>query len=284
MNRHELFRRMRKSKFFVIGAFMVVFLMVTALLASTIAPHNPTRLNLSMRLTPPDYFANGWGGHPFGTDALGQCVFSRLLVGSTISFQIAITVVVLTFIIGTILGVISGFFGGVVDTIIMRIGDIQLSIPQLIFAIAIMAVLGNSMFNLIVVLVINGWVQFARLVRSSVMMIRNTEFVNASKALGASNLRIMFVQILPNVMTSLIIVTSQEFGRVILVEAALSFIGLGVPPPAPSWGGMIAQGREYLATSPWVVIAPGMALMVAVFAFNFLGNGIRDVMDPKNKN
>ena len=284
MSRHELFRRMRKSKFFMTGIIMVVMLLAISFLAPVIAPHDPIRINLMMRLSAPEYFANGWGGHILGTDALGQDVFSRVLVGSTVSFQIAFTVVALTFLIGTILGVISGFFGGAVDTVIMRVGDVQLSIPQLIFAIAIMAVLGNNMFNLILVLVINGWVQFARLVRSSVMMIRNTEFVHASKALGASNTRIMFFQILPNVMTSLIIVTSQEFGRVILVEAALSFIGLGVAPPTPSWGGMIAQGREYLATSPWVVIAPGMALMVAVFAFNFLGNGIRDVLDPKNKN
>lgn len=283
MNRHELFRRMRKSKFFMVGAVMVILLAATAFLAPVLSPHDPLQINLRLRLNPPD-FTSGWSEHPLGNDALGRDVLSRLLHGNTVSLQIAVTVVVLTFIIGTILGVVAGFFGGVVDTVIMRIGDVQLSIPQLIFAIAIMAVLGGSMFNLIMVLVINGWVAFARLVRSSVMMIRNTEYVNASRALGASNIRIMFVQILPNVMTSLIIVTSQEFGRIILMEAGLSFIGLGVPPPAPTWGGMIAQGREYLATSPSVVLIPGIALMIAVFAFNFLGNGLRDVLDPKNKN
>lgn len=282
MSKQELFRRMRLSGFFMIGITLVVLLIVIALLGPFIAPHDPAQPHLMLRLQPPD-LSRGWSEFPLGNDALGRCVLSRLLIGSTVSFQVAGTVVALTFLIGTMLGVVAGFFGGVVDTVIMRLGDIQLSIPQLIFAIAIMAVLGNSMFNLIVVLVINGWVQFARLVRSSVMMIRNNEFVHASKALGSSNIRIMFTQILPNVMTSLIIVTSQDFGRIILTEATLSFIGLGVPPPAPSWGSMIAAGREYLSTSPFVVLAPGMALMVVVFAFNFMGNGLRDVLDPKNK-
>lgn len=283
MNRHELFRRMRKSKFFMTGSIMVIIVIAIALLAPVIAPHNPISINLMMRLTPPD-LSGGWSGHMLGTDALGQDIFSRLIIGSRVSLQIAFTVVIITAVVGTILGIAAGFFGKAVDTVIMRISDIQVSIPPLVLAIAVIAVLGNSVTNLILVLVFTRWVQYARIVRGSVMMIRNTEFVHASKALGASNLRIMFVQILPNVLTSLIIVISQEFGRIILTESALSFIGLGVPPPAPSWGVMIADGREYLATSPWVVIAPGIALMIAVFAFNFLGDGVRDVLDPKNKN
>jgi len=283
LNRHELFRRMRKSKFFMTGSIMVIIVIAIALLAPVIAPHNPISINLMMRLTPPD-LSGGWSGHMLGTDALGQDIFSRLIIGSRVSLQIAFTVVIITAVVGTILGIAAGFFGKAVDTVIMRISDIQVSIPPLVLAIAVIAVLGNSVTNLILVLVFTRWVQYARIVRGSVMMIRNTEFVHASKALGASNLRIMFVQILPNVLTSLIIVISQEFGRIILTESALSFIGLGVPPPAPSWGVMIADGREYLATSPWVVIAPGIALMIAVFAFNFLGDGVRDVLDPKNKN
>ena len=178
----------------------------------------------------------------------------------------------------------AGFFGGVVDTVIMRLSDIQVSIPPMILAVAVMAVLGNSTFNLIAVLVFTRWVQYARVVRGNVMMLRNKEFISASKVLGSSKVRIMFTQILPNVLTSLIIVASQEFGRTILTESSLSFLGLGVPPPAPSWGVMIADGREYLSTAPWVVIAPGIALMIAVLAFNFLGDGVRDVLDPKNKN
>lgn len=269
---------MRKSNFFVIGAVLVLAIIIMAILAPWIAPHDPTQSVLSLRLQAPQ------PGYLLGTDALGQDILSRLMVGSRVSLLISFSVVILTAIIGTALGIVAGFFGGVVDTIIMRLSDIQVSIPPMILAVAVMAVLGNTTFNLIAVLVFTRWVQYARVVRGNVMMLRNKEFISASKVLGSSKVRIMFTQILPNVLTSLIIVASQEFGRTILTESSLSFLGLGVPPPAPSWGVMIAEGREYLSTSPWVVIAPGIALMIAVLAFNFLGDGVRDVLDPKNKN
>ncbi|MDR2938946.1 MAG: ABC transporter permease [Clostridiales bacterium] len=284
MSRQELFRRMRKSNFFIIGAFLVILIIVISLLSPFIAPHDPVKSDLAMRLQPPDWFSAGWSGHILGTDPLGQDLLSRLMVGSRVSLQISFTVVIVTAIIGTILGIVAGYFGKTVDTVIMRISDIQVSIPPMVLAVAVMAVLGNSTTNLILVLVFTRWVQYARIVRGNVMAIRNTEFIHASQALGSSKIRMMFTQILPNVLTSLIIVMSQEFGRTILTESSLSFLGLGVPPPAPSWGVMIADGREYLATSPWVVIAPGVALMIAVLAFNFLGDGVRDVLDPKNKN
>lgn len=275
---------MKKSNFFMIGSILVILIVLMALLAPWIAPHDPVKSNLAMRLQPPDYFSKGWEGHILGTDALGQDILSRLMVGSRVSLYISFTVVIATAIIGTVLGIVAGYFGGIVDTIIMRFSDIQVSIPPMVLAVAVMAVLGNSTTNLILVLVFTRWVQYARVVRGNVMMIRNTEFVHASQVLGSSKVRIMFTQILPNVLTSLIIVMSQEFGRTILTESSLSFLGLGVPPPAPSWGVMISDGREYLATSPWVVIAPGAALAIACLAFNFLGDGVRDVLDPKNKN
>ena len=284
MSRQELWRRMKKSNFFMIGSILVILIVLMALLAPWIAPHDPVKSNLAMRLQPPDYFSKGWEGHILGTDALGQDILSRLMVGSRVSLYISFTVVIATAIIGTVLGIVAGYFGGIVDTIIMRFSDIQVSIPPMVLAVAVMAVLGNSTTNLILVLVFTRWVQYARVVRGNVMMIRNTEFVHASQVLGSSKVRIMFTQILPNVLTSLIIVMSQEFGRTILTESSLSFLGLGVPPPAPSWGVMISDGREYLATSPWVVIAPGAALAIACLAFNFLGDGVRDVLDPKNKN
>ena len=284
MSRHELWRRMRKSNFFVIGAILVLGLLIISLLSPWIAPHDPIKSDLTMRLHAPDGFSKGLSGYILGTDALGQDILSRIMVGSRVSFQISFSVVIATAVIGTVLGIIAGFFGGIVDTIIMRISDIQVSIPPMILAVAVMAVLGNSTFNLILVLVFTRWVQYARVVRSNVMMIRNMEYIHASEVLGSSKARIMFTQILPNVLTQLIIVMSQEFGRTILTESSLSFLGLGVPAPAPSWGVMIADGREYLATAPWVIIAPGAALMIAVLAFNFLGDGVRDVLDPKNKN
>lgn len=284
MSRHELWRRMRKSYFFVIGSVLVIAIIVLSLVSPWIAPHDPTKLNLAMRLSSPDWFSKGWDGYILGTDALGQDILSRLMIGSRVSLMISFTVVFATAIIGTVLGIVSGFFGGIVDTIIMRISDIQVSIPPMILAIAVMAVLGNTTANLIGVLIFTRWVQYARVVRSNVMAVRKMDYINASTVLGSSKIRIMFTQILPNVLTQLIIVMSQEFGRTIMTESSLSFLGLGVPAPAPSWGVMIADGREYLATSPWVIIAPGVTLMIAVLAFNFLGDGVRDVLDPKNKN
>jgi len=284
VSKKELWRRMRKSNFFIIGAVLVIGIIIIALLSPWIAPHDPVKLDLANRLKAPDGLLKGWKGNILGTDPLGQDILSRLMVGSRVSLKISFLVVISTAIIGTALGIISGYFGGLIDTIIMRTSDIQVSIPPIVLAIAVMAVLGNSTTNLILVLIFTRWVQYARIVRSNVMMIRNMEYIHASVVLGSSKLRIMFTQILPNVLTQLIIVMSQEFGRTILTESSLSFLGLGVPAPAPSWGVMIADGREYLATASWVIIAPGVALMIAVLAFNFLGDGVRDVLDPKNKN
>lgn len=281
MSRQELWRRMKRSKFFIIGAALVLLIVILSLLANVIAPFDPLKQVLRNRLKAP---TGVWSDNIFGADALGRDILSRLLIGSQVSLQISFSVVILTAIIGTIMGIIAGYFGGWVDTVIMRLSDIQVSIPPMVLAIAVMAALGNSTVNLIAVLVFTRWVQYARVVRSNVMMIRNMDYIHASTVLGSSKPRIMFTQILPNVLTSLIIVMSQEFGRTIMTESSLSFLGLGVPPPAPSWGVMIAEGREYLSTAPWVVLVPAFALMIAVLAFNFLGDGVRDVLDPKNKN
>lgn len=281
MSRQELWRRMKRSKFFIIGATLVLLIVILSLLANVIAPFDPLKQVLRNRLKAP---TGVWSDNIFGADALGRDILSRLLIGSQVSLQISFSVVILTAIIGTIMGIIAGYFGGWVDTIIMRLSDIQVSIPPMVLAIAVMAALGNSTVNLIAVLVFTRWVQYARVVRGNVMMIRNMDYIHASTVLGSSKPRIMFTQILPNVLTSLIIVMSQEFGRTIMTESSLSFLGLGVPPPAPSWGVMIAEGREYLSTAPWVVLVPAFALMIAVLAFNFLGDGVRDVLDPKNKN
>lgn len=284
MSAKELWRRMRKSSFFMIGSVLVLLIIVIALISPYIVAHDPIKSNLRLRLQPPDYFSKGWSGHVLGTDPLGQDVLTRLLIGSRVSLYISFTSVIVTAIFGTILGIVAGYYRGIVDNVIMRIGDIQVSIPHTVLAIAIMAVLGNSVNNLIMVLIFTRWVQYARVVRGNVLSIRNTEYISAARVLGARNSRIMFKEILPNVLTSLIIVMSQQFGQAILTESALSFLGLGVPPPAPSWGVMIADGREYIATAPWVVLSSGVALMIAVLAFNFLGDGVRDVLDPKNKN
>lgn len=283
MSFKELLRRMKKSKFFMLGFILVLFLVIAAIFGPIVMQHDPYTSVLRERLIKPEGFSNGFGGHILGTDAQGIDILARLLLGSRVSLMISVIVVFSTAVIGTILGVLAGFYGGKVDTVIMRISEVQSAIPTMVFAIAVIAVLGNSITNLITVLIITRWIQYTRVVRGNVMSIRNSEFVQASRVLGGSDVHIMFTQILPNVLTSLIIVLSQGFGAIILMESSLSFLGMGIPAPNPSWGGMISDGREYLSAAPWVVVAPGVALMIAVLAFNFLGDGIRDVLDPKNK-
>jgi len=283
MKKEEIFRRMLKSKFFIIGFIMVSVIIVISIIAPYIIVHDPQKTMLKLRLVAPEYFSKGWMGHIFGTDPLGQDVLTRLLIGSRVSLLIALVGVTIPCIIGTALGVIAGYYGGVVDSIVMRFNDIQLSIPAMVLAITVMAIFGNSVPNLMMVLIIVGWVNYTRVVRGIVMSIRDGEFVQASRALGASNLRIMLTQILPYITAPLIILMSQQVGIVILTEANMSFLGMGVPLPAPSWGSMIASGREYITIAPWTVIAPGFALMLTVLGFNFLGDGIRDVLDPRSK-
>ena len=224
------------------------------------------------------------------TVVLGMRMMGALLISSLIIFpplaamrvfRTFKSVTVCSAVLGTILGMIAGYLGGAADAIIMRMCDVFLSIPNLILSIAIIAVLGTSTTNLIIVLIISSWVQYCKLSRNNVLVTKKMEFVSASKCLGATNSHIIFKEIFPNITTQLIILVSQQFGNVILVEAALSFMNLGISPPTPSWGNMIAGGRTYLTTYPWLCVVPGMALMITVLAFNFLGDGVRDVLDPK---
>ncbi len=272
---------MRRSKFFVIGGFGVFFILLLAFVSPLFVRFDGVTSVLQERFTSPEYFSNGFSGHVLGTDQLGRDILTRILLGARISLTISIISVALSALIGTVLGIIAGYFGGAMDKVIMRACDVFLSIPSLVLAIAVMAVLGSSIVNLVSVMVISRWVQYARLMRNNVMVMRNKEFVLASKALGAKNSRIMFKQILVNITTPLIILLSQQIGQMILMESSLSFLNMGIQPPLPSWGSMIANGRSYIASYPWVVVAPGIALMITVLSFNFLGDGLRDVLDPK---
>ena len=281
MSKRLLFRRMLKSKFFMIGLLVVLGILVVAIFAPQIVLFDPLKNSLFERLQKPDWFSKGMAGHIFGTDELGRDVFTRLLTGAQISLIIAAAVTSIQIILGTVLGVVSGYIGGWVDVLIMRVCDIFLPLPSMLVAIALMAVLGASIPNLILILSITGWVQFCRVTRNNVKIIRSMEFVSAEKVMGASRFRIMFKQILPNVTTDILVLASQRFGYTISTEATLSFLSLGVAEPMPSWGNMIASGRDFLSTCPWLIFAPGLALMVTVLAFNFLGDGLRDVLDPK---
>lgn len=262
---------------------MLVILILVFLIGPRLTPWDPTQNDLRSRHIPPEWFSNGFSGHILGTDALGRDIFSRLVNGGTLSVSLALVCVLITFVSGTILGLISGFYGGAVDTVIQRICEVMLSLPQTILCICIMALLGARVSNLVLVTSLTGWVQYCRLARGTVLSIRNSEYVSASRVLGASNLNIIMKQVLPNVFTPLVIIASQSIGSCILNEASLSYLGCGIPVTTPSWGGMISAGREYVTTAPWTVIVPGLALMFTVLAFNLLGDGIRDVLDPHNK-
>lgn len=281
MDKKIVISRMLHSKFFMVGAVTAIVIILLSVFSSVIVQYDPLTNNLAERLMAPEYFARGLQGHVFGTDEAGRDIFSRLLLGSRYSLTIAAVVVFVAAFIGTVLGAVSGYFGGAVDAVIMRLCDIMMAIPNLVLAIAVMAVLGPNIFNLVIVLIITTWVQYCKVTRNNVMVVKNTEFVKASQVLGASRMHIMFSQIFPNVTTQLIILISQQLGWTILTEASLSFLSLGVQPPTPSWGNMIADGRNFLITNPWLVMVPGVALMVTVLAFNFLGDGLRDVLDPK---
>ena len=281
--KNQLFTRLKQSKFFVLGLILSLLIVILSIIAPFIVFFGAERISLEESLTPPQFFSKGWSGHVLGTDNLGRDILTRLLIGSRYSLIISSGAVFFTITFGLIAGLYSGYYGGRVDNLIMRFADIQLSIPQLLLAIAIVAVLGPSIINLILVLVITSWPEIARLVRGEVLIVREMEFISASKALGASDSWIIFSQILPNIATPLLIATSHRMGLMILYEAALSFLGLGVQPPTPSWGIMIADGRQFLMIAPWIIVSPGVALMLAVLAFNFIGDGLRDAFDPKMK-
>ena len=282
MKKKILIRRMLRSPQFVIGFLIVLAVVIVSLFANQLAPMDENLNHIAARFTAPQGLgAYTTGGYVLGTDELGRDILSRVLIGSKISLQIAFISTLFVAVIGTLLGVFAGYFGGVIDDIVMRATEVTMAIPSMTLGIVIMAIFGPSISNLIMVMIITSWKGFAKVSRNQVMVMRNQEFVQASRALGGSGWHIMMSQIMPNVTTPLLIQLSGTFGGVILTEAGLSYLYLGVQLPNPSWVNMIAGGRTYLAAYPWMVIVPGVALMITVLGFNFLGDGLRDVLDPK---
>jgi peptide/nickel transport system permease protein len=274
---------MRKSKLFLIGAIGLFIIVGVCTLSPLFIVHDPVYADLKNSLLAPEWFVNGLRGHVLGTDSLGRDILSRLLVGGRSSLFISVAAVIPSAIIGTILGLLAGYYSSFTDMVIMRLCDIMMATPSLLLAICIVAVMGSSYFNLIIVLIITSWVITTRIIRGTVLTIRNAEYIQAARVIGFGNMRIIVQEVFPNTLTPLIVNESQHFGAIILVEAAMSFLGMGMPLPAPSWGTMIADGREYLTNAPWVVVVPGIALMLTVLFFNFLGDGLRDVLDPRNR-
>ena len=263
-----------------IGLVIVVFLVIVAVFAPWIATHDVGATNLSLRYLPPT------SEHWFGTDSTGRDIFSRVVFGARISLEVGIIVVSISTVIGTILGAIAGYYGGWIDRIVSGyVFNVFLSFPGLLLAIAMVAFLGAGLNKLILALCIIGWVGYARLIRGQVLKVREYDFVQAARALGASDLRILLLHILPNAIQPLIVQASLGMAGAVLSEASLSFLGLGVPPPAPSWGVMIEEARDLstLQAAPHALIFPGIAIALTVLAFNFIGDGLREYLDPRQR-
>lgn len=270
-------KRFFKNKLSILGLAVVIILILVSLLAGVLRPYDPLKISISTRTQGPS------PTHYLGTDHFGRDIYSRILSGAIISLTVGILSVALGALIGIILGAIGGYFGGWLDYVIVLIMDTIISFPATLLAIGLMSVMGLGVTNIIVALAFIGIPVYGRVVRGAVLSIREKEYIEAARASGSSHLKLILIHVLPNAMAPLIVVTTIGVANAILIEAALSFLGLGVAPPAPSWGNMLADGRNFITQAPWMTIFPGIAISITVLGFNTLGDGLRDVLDPKLK-
>ena len=275
--------RRRVSFRAVFGIAVLLLMGGAALAAPQIAPWDPGRQMLVKRLRPPMWQERGLREHPLGTDHLGRDILSRILYGGRISLGVGLSAVTLSGLIGVTLGLLAGFHGGRTDAFIMRVVDVFLAIPYILLAMGVVFALGPSLLNVILVMAVTRWVQFARIVRADVLSIREREFVSGARARGNRSMRLLLRHVLPNALTPIIVVATLELAFMIIYESALSFLGLGVQPPTPTWGWMLADGRNYVATAWWLATFPGLAIMLTVLAVNLLGDWLRDTLDPRLK-
>lgn len=274
-------RRPPRDGVVLLGLAVIALSIVSAALAPALAPDDPVRNDLLARLTPPAWMDGGSWAHPLGTDTLGRDVVSRLLYGARVSLVVGLSAVVLAGALGVGLGLVSGYYGGRLDDALMRLGDVQLAFPALVLAIAVLAVVGSGLANVVLVLGVTGWVTYARIARGETLSLRHREFVEGARALGARDAAILWRHVLPNVLPSITVVATFSVARTIIAEASLSFLGLGIPPPAPSWGAMLDEGRNYLTTGWWLALFPGLAILVVVLGINVVGDWLRDTLDPR---
>lgn len=276
----KLLANLRKKPVNSLAIFFLILVIVAAVFAPWLAPHDPNLQSLRLRLRPPAWLPGADPAHLLGTDPLGRDMLSRIIFGARISMLVGVTTVLIQALIGVTAGIISGYYRGAVDNVIMRVADVQQAIPFLVLVVAVAAVVGPSMLNTIVILGIIGWVTYGRIVRGQVLTLVQQEYVTAAKALGGRDLRIMRKHVLPNLVAPITVVATLTVSTMILVEASLSFLGLGVPPPAATWGGMVADGRNYLVTAWWVSVLPGTAIFLTVLAINLVGDWLRETLDP----
>lgn len=263
------------------GVAVIAVSVLVAAFAPALAPSDPVRNRLLDRLTPPMWAEGGTARYPLGTDTLGRDVLSRLLYGARVSLVVGLAAVLVAGVVGVVFGLVAGYRGGWPDDLLMRLGDIQLAFPVLLLGVAVTAVLGASLGNMILVLGASGWVTYARIARGETLSLKEREFVAAARALGAPARHVVTRHLLPNVLPPLMVVTTFSVARTIIAEASLSFLGLGLPPPTPSWGAMLDEGRNYITTGWWLALFPGLAILVLVLAINLCGDWLRDALDPR---
>jgi len=274
-------RALRRNHLAKAVLVVLALVVVAGVFAPLLAPADPNAQDLLVRLRPPSWLPGGAAGHPLGTDRLGRDVASRVLYGTRVSLLVGVSAALLAGLIGATIGLVTGLYGGWRDKLFMRIADVQLAFPPILLALAIVAFLGSGLWYVVLVLGITGWVSYARVVRAEVLSLRESDFVVAARAAGASNLSIMRRHLLPNVAAPLATIGTLHVASAILAEAALSYLGLGVPPETPTWGGMLSDGQLYLGTAWWIAIFPGCAIMLTTVAINLAGDLLRDVADPK---
>lgn len=275
MRKRELFLHFIQNKNAILGAILIALFLIVAIFAPLIAPRSPTAQSLKDALTPPSQ------KYPLGTDEFGRSILSRIIFGSRIALEIVLIASAVALGIGVPLGALAGFYGGAVDYVIQGLVDITWAFPTVLAALAIVFTLGPGLHSVMVAVGVVYWALYARIIRGQFIALREEEYIQAARAVGASNLRIVWRHLLPNSLAPLLVQLSLGMGQVILVAASLSFLGLGAQPPTPSWGYMLSEGRAYLLTAPWLMIFPGLAIAFVVLGFNLMGDGLRDALDPR---
>ena len=276
-------KRLARRRTALFGLCVVSIVLLAAAFAPWLTPFDPLEQDINQRLKEPGWQTAEGRVHVLGSDHLGRDILARVIFGSRIALVVGLSAVLISGVLGMVIGLVSGYFGGKVDDFFMRLADVQLAFPFILLAIAVIGVLGPSLKNIIIVIGVSSWVVYARVVRGEVLSIREREFVQAAIALGSRDGRVLLRHVLPNAFTPWLVVATLDMARVIVIESALSFLGLGVQPPTPTWGGMLADGRVYLSTAWWLATFPGLAILVTVLGINLLGDGLRDTLDPRLK-
>ncbi len=273
-------RKVWKHRAGIVGLLIVLGMSAVAVFAGSVSPHDPYDQNVMNRLKPPVWAEGGSADHLLGTDPVGRDILSRIIYGSRISLATGASAVLIAVVIGVLLGLAGGYYGGLVDSVINNLVNIMMAFPFMLLALTAVAVMGPSFRNLVIVLGVTGWPIYTRVIRAEAYHLKALEFVSAARAIGLSSLRIIGKHILPNVINTIIVTASLEVARMIIQESFLSFLGLGVQPPTPSWGGMLGEGRTYMLTQWWLAAFPGLAIFITTLGINLLGDGLRDLLDP----